>query len=196
MILRGGEASMSKDDRQPHLSMIDMKNLILNALTQYEKEHHHLPARVVIHKTSGFSPDEHNGCDAALEELRVHSRDLLTIKESDLRLFRHGMYPPLRGTFLQIDDKNSLLYTRGSVPFFEMYPGQYVPRALHIETVATEEAPKHLAQEILALTKMNWNNTQFDSSLPITIKAARQVGSILKYVRSHQTLQSRYAFYM
>jgi hypothetical protein len=45
----------------------------------------------------------------------------------------------------------------------------YVPRALEIELVATEESPKVLAQEILALTKMNWNNTQFHSSNPITV---------------------------
>ncbi len=39
-----------------------------------------------------------------------------------------------------------------------------------------------MVREILSLTKMNWNNTQFDNSWPITIKAARQVGNILKYV--------------
>jgi hypothetical protein len=29
---------------------------------------------------------------------------------------------------------------------------------------------------------MNWNGTQFDGALPITLKAARQVGDILKCV--------------
>jgi hypothetical protein len=77
-----------------------------------------------------------------------------------------------------------------------MYPGMYVPRALEIELVATEESPKVLAQEILALTKMNWNNTQFDSSNPITVTAARQVGGILKYAGDMKDIQSRYAFYM
>ena len=36
--------------------------------------------------------------------------------------------------------------------------------------------------DTLALTKMNWNNTQFDGHAPITIRAARQVGNILNYV--------------
>ena len=44
------------------------------------------------------------------------------------------------------------------------------------------ETSSFLAQEILALTKMNWNNTQFDGGQPITLRCARQVGHILKYL--------------
>ena len=97
---------------------------------------------------------------------------------------------------MELDPDHFLLYTRGSVPFFEMYPGLYVPRALEVEVVAAEQSQRTLAQEILALTKMNWNNTQFDSSLPITVQAARQVGSILKYAGGLKQIQTRYAFYM
>jgi len=197
MILRGGEAKISKHDLQPHLSEEDMKSLLLNSLRAFEKEHHHFPPRVVLHKTSGFTNDERRGCEKALDELRVvKHRDILVVRESDIRLFRPGIYAALRGSFLEMDSENFLLYTRGSVPFFEMYPGMYVPRALEVELVATEESPKVLAQEILALTKMNWNNTQFDSSSPITVSAARQVGGILKYAGDMKDIQSRYAFYM
>lgn len=197
MILRGGEATISKDDRQPHLSEGDMKSLLLTSLRAFEKEHHSLPQRIVVHKTSGFTDDERRGCDKALDELRaVKHRDVMVIRESDVRLFRSGIYAPLRGSFLELDETWSVLYTRGSVPFFEMYPGQYVPRGMEIEFVATEEAPKVLAQEILALTKMNWNNTQFDSAEPITIRAAKQVGDILKYAGDLKDVQTSYAFYM
>ena len=48
----------------------------------------------------------------------------------------------------------------------------------------------------LALTKMNWNGTQFDGALPITLKAARQVGDILKYVPDGTTPDPRYRFNM
>ena len=33
-----------------------------------------------------------------------------------------------------------------------------------------------LAKDVLALTKVNWNTTQFDQKLPAPIKAAREVG--------------------
>jgi hypothetical protein len=77
-----------------------------------------------------------------------------------------------------------------------MYPGMYVPRTLEITSVDVEQPPRVLAQEILALTKMNWNNTQFDAAFPITIKAARQVGAILKYLDANSPIQASYAFYM
>ena len=51
-------------------------------------------------------------------------------------------------------------------------------------------------RETLALTKMNWNGTQFDGALPITLKAARQVGEILKYVPADVIPDPRYRFYM
>jgi hypothetical protein len=55
---------------------------------------------------------------------------------------------------------------------------------------------QHIAAETLALTKMNWNNTQFDNGLPITITAAKHVGEVLKYVGEEQEIAPRYSFYM
>jgi hypothetical protein len=43
---------------------------------------------------------------------------------------------------------------------------------------------------------MNWNNTQLDNSLPITIKAARQVSEIIKYIDEDGYIEPNYAFYI
>jgi hypothetical protein len=43
---------------------------------------------------------------------------------------------------------------------------------------------------------MDWNNTQFDGFEPITLKAARKVGRIFKYMSPTDKVQSRYGFYM
>lgn len=196
MILRGGEATRSKEDRQTHLDKAGMQQLVERALTAFEEEHHHLPARAVIHKTSTFNKAELEGSLAALESFRIRHHDLVVVHESDVRVFRSSAYPPLRGTFLELDSHHCIVYTRGSIPFYEMYPGLYVPRALQVDAADTEESLKAIAQEILALTKMNWNNTQFDSALPITVRAARQVGNILKYAGDLKNIQSEYAFYM
>jgi hypothetical protein len=53
-----------------------------------------------------------------------------------------------------------------------------------------------VAAEILALTKMNWNDTQFDGAESITVEAARRVGQILKYVEEGGRVAPRYSFYM
>jgi hypothetical protein len=58
VIVRGGPARISSDDRQPHLSRDDASELLLRALDTYRREHKTLPARVVLHKTSSFTADE------------------------------------------------------------------------------------------------------------------------------------------
>ena len=102
----------------------------------------------------------------------------------------------LRGTFVELDSKHHILYTKASTEFYMVYPGWYVPRPVELFCEDTQTTPRKLAEEILALTKMNWNNTQFDNSMPITIRAARQVGAILKHLDRASTTPTSYAYYM
>lgn len=139
---------------------------------------------------------ERAGFEEAAEKNHVHSLELMSLNDSSVRLLRIGADPPLRGTFLQLEEGRYALYTHGSVYFFATYPGMYVPQPLGIRVERAEQGPLFIAQEILALTKMNWNNTQFDNFEPITLKAARKVGSIFKYMKSTDPFQSRYSFYM
>jgi hypothetical protein len=86
-------------------------------------------------------------------------------------LRRHGgNYPALRGTFVDLKGKG-LLYTRGSVPYYGTYPGLRVPRPLLlVPHEDSDGALPKLAEEVLALTKVNWNTTRFDQKLPAPIK--------------------------
>ena len=198
LIIRGAPVQLSKEDLQPHLSEEDASKLLKEALAQYRAEHKNLPARVVMYKTSTYSDAELRGFKAAARGERVETTEFISTGRSlsEARLFRNGAYPPLRGTFLSLDQRSQLLYTRGSVPFFATYPGMYVPRPFVFRCEDVEETPRHLAAEILALTKMNWNDTQFDGSEPITVEAARRVGQILKYVEEGGRVAPRYSFYM
>lgn len=196
IILRGGSATRSTEDRQVHLKSADAHALLSEALARYRTEHKTSPARVVVHKTSGFDAAEMSGFSDALSRERITTRDFLHVRGSGTRLCRTGQYPPLRGTLLSLSDMTHVLYSRGSVDFYATYPGMYVPRPLEIRLAACDETPLFLSREILALTKMNWNNTQFDGREPITLKAARQVGNVLRYVPADQTIESRYSYYM
>lgn len=195
VVLRGGTAKRSKEDRQIHMTGEDAYKLLDGALKTYRSEHKTLPARVVVHKTSSHNSAELDGFREALDSNGVDSADFLSLGRSFTRLFRDGGYPPLRGTFFTLDHKTHVLYTRGSVDFFATYPGMYIPSAVRLLCEEVEQTPAFLAGEILALTKMNWNNTQFDNRDPITVRAARGVGNILKYVEEGQG-QSRYSYYM
>lgn len=196
VILRGGTAHISKDDKQIHLSAEDAYQLLKNALEIYRREHKNFPARVVVHKSSIHNTDEIDGFENALQDFSIESElaDFVSITRSYTRLFRGNIYPPLRGTFFDAGGELNVLYTKGSVDFFSAYPGLYVPRPLGFRCDHTAETPSFLAQELLALTKMNWNNTQFDGSQPITLRAARQVGNILKYLEAN--FEPYYRYYM
>lgn len=196
MVVRGGQARVSKDDRQVHLSSEAAQKLLEDALAQYHKEHKTSPARVVVHKSSKHSQEEIDGFTAAARNYHIEMVDLVSLDKSFTRLFRKGFYPPLRGTFISLDARSHLLYTRGSVHFFATYPGQYVPRSLLFRCEQTEQTPAFLGREILVLTKMNWNNTQFDGIFPITMRASRQVGGILKYIGNNDPIAPYYRFYM
>ncbi|NKE70121.1 argonaute/piwi family protein [Candidatus Manganitrophus noduliformans] len=195
VIVKGGEAVIEKDDRQPHLSAEDANSLLRQAIQTYRREHKNFPARLVIHKTSKFSAAEVEGFQNAAAEERIDTLELLSVRRSLSRLFREGTYPPLRGTFLEMDDVSGLIYLRGSVNFFETYPGMYVPRPLEFSIAETELSPQRHAQEILSLSKLNWNNTQFDGGEPITVRAARRVGEILKCIREEEVKPS-FRFFM
>lgn len=196
VIIRGGKATISKTDRAPHLEEEDAKTLLSDALKRYRSEHRTLPARVVIHKSSTYTVGELTGFQAAVDEQGVDSADFITLQGSSTKLFRAGTYPPWRGTLFSLDDESQVLYTRGSVEFFTAYPGMYVPVPLWLRCQRVEQTPAALAAEILALTKMNWNSSQFDNMEPITLRAAKQVGDILKHVAPGGHLEPRYSYYM
>ncbi len=196
VVVRGGFAKFDKNDKQVHLDENNATELIKNSLDIYKKEHGNYPARVVIHKSSKYSNDEQAGFMNGASTCGIDRIDLLNISKSFIRVFRTKQYPPLRGTFISLDKKSHLLYTRGSIDFFATYPGMYVPRTILFQCERTEETPKFLANEILALTKMNWNNTQFDGGQPITLRASRQVSDILRYIQENEAVASYYRFYM
>lgn len=197
VVVRGGTAQISKSDRQPHLATADARRLLLDALAEYRSAHGHQPARIVIHKSSSFTSSEADGFHAAADERDIDHLEMLWIQRRGApHLFRTGQLPPLRGTSVQLDERSLLLYTRGSVPYFRTYPGMYVPQPLLIRPESANTDLLGAGTDILALSKMNWNNAQFDERDPLTLRTAYRVGSILKHVPAGDHIATRYAFYM
>lgn len=183
LILRGARAQTEKRGRHPYLTAKDAEELVVQSIATYKTHHRHVPARLVVLKTSRFRPEEAEGINAALEKYGIEMSDLVWVRESSpIAIFREGNYPVLRGTFVDLEGKG-LLYTRGSVPFYGTFPGLRVPRPLLLVPHDNSDSEiQMLAKDVLALTKVNWNTTQFDQKLPAPIKAAREVGRILKHV--------------
>lgn len=197
LIVKGGQAKLDKDDRTPHLSAADASSLLSAALELYRRHHKTAPARLVVHKTSALNAEEMEGFKAAADTERVEMTDMVSVRRSLTRLYREATYPPLRGSFLTLGPTSGLVYLRGSVSFFETYPGLYVPRPLEFQLWEGDSTPRGIAAEMLSLSKLNWNNTQFDGGEPITVRAARRVGDILKCLPEDQEIpQAGFRFFM
>lgn len=196
-VLKGKRAHTESRGRHPYMTREDAKELVANVLTAYKTHHKTLPARVLVLKTSRFRSDEADGIHEALEEAGTELRDLVWVQESySVKVLRDGNYPVLRGTFVDLDGKG-LLYTNGSMPYYGTYPGQYDPRPLLLcPHRGGDSTIAQLAEEVLSLTKINWNSTQMNQRLPIPIRAARMVGEVLKYLREGQTESTDYRKYL
>lgn len=179
-VLRGDpfEWDDTQRGRSPHLDRKGAAMLLRNVLAVYQQQNNgRQPGRVVVHKTSLFSEEEGDGFAEACQ--RVPQHDFVAFGRRGVQFYRTGMYPPLRGTYIKFSDTELALYTDGYIPFLRTYPGARVPRPLEIVQHLGDSPWTTVLQEILALTKMNWNTADFSCSQPITVAFSRKVGEIL-----------------
>ncbi len=196
IVLRS-EAFKWEGSRTPHLPRELARAFMEQVLAAYKAHWDQHPRRVVIHKRQRYTPDERAGFEEAFAAAGVHTHDLVAFGDRGLRFFRTGKEPPLRGTLVTLGPGNALLYTRGYVPFHGEYTGMRVPRPLEIVEHLGAAPLRQVAEEILALTKMDWNSTTFAGREPITTAFAEDVGHILAEVAPGLTDPKRlYRFYM
>jgi hypothetical protein len=67
---------------------------------------------------------------------------------------------------------------------------------LQITDHVGDTSSSKLLEEVLLLTKMNWNSARFAEHTPVTVRFAGQVGAILRDLPDDYTPEHRYAFYM
>jgi len=196
LVLRGHKFHWDEEKygKSPHLPADQAKQLIDMVLDEYKRQNgDRLPHRVVIHKTSRFEPEEHDGFREALRS--VSEIDLVSFAPtSDARLLRTGKYPPLRGTVFHAGDI-SYCYTSGYMRG-KGYPHGHVPSPLQIADHKGDTSRTELLREVLVLTKMNWNSANMFGLMPITLRFSRLVGDILREVPETERPKTKYKYYM
>lgn len=181
----------------PHLSEGAAEKLLREAVNLFTKQTAgRAPSRVVVHKSSKFEDEEIIGFKNAITNIPRSDFVAILNRARKIRLFREGYYPTLRGTMITLPDKSWLLYTNGYIPFLKLYPGPHVPRPLEIIQHIGDTLPETISEEILALSKLNWNNADFASNQPITLQFSRQVGRILREMPFESTPKNKYMYYM
>lgn len=180
-------------NRQPYLNQAQAAALMNDVLDKYEAQAGVKPARVVVHKTSLYEPEEEDGFRGAAES-RVPVCDLVWMRSTAFRLIRKGMQEPWRGTMCTVGDE-TYLFTSGYVPWWDEYPGPHIPAPLQIGSCGVTDM-RQRAKEILALTKMNWNSSEGIGRHPITVSFARKVGMLMTELSDNQAPNPSYRFYM
>jgi hypothetical protein len=165
-----------------------------------------LPNRVVVHKTTDFWSATPHADYAEIEVLkdvikdvlgdRV-SIDLVSIKSADFKLLRtQGKYPVIRETLLTLDKSTDVLYTKGYIPIYKTFSGVHIPRPIEVSIYKGETILKKVSQEILALTKFNFDNCYYYDSLTITLRLAQKVSEIIQYMDQASIPPNKYFYYM
>lgn len=153
--------------------------------------------RIVVHKTTPFTQEEIKGFTQALEG--IDDIELLQIQEySPWRAIRYDTpdfrsdpanFAIHRGTAMPIDDDSFLLWTHGCVQHNDLSGSGYnyykggrgVPTPLLIKRYYGKATGDILVNEILMLTKMNWNSgDSLYKQLPVTLDFAKVLSRMSK----------------
>ena len=193
--LQGGSVPQSQTrNRQPYLTEEQGAELAHRVIMAYEARAGSRPSRVIVHKTSRYQPEEEAGFRESLLA-EVAGCELVWFAPTGFRLLRRGMQEPWRGTLCTVGDDQHYLFTTGFVAGWDEYPGPHIPAPLQVGA-AGETDIRERAREILALTKMNWNNAEGMGRHPITISFARKVGTIMTEMPDDAVPNPLYRFYM
>jgi len=196
MVVRGhGFKWDTKTLGEPHLTEENAFQVLTDAINVY-KEHHdqQLPNRVVVHKSSMFQIPEKEGFLRACESIPRY--DLISISDGrEVFFYRNGEKAVLRGTCISLE-KSFLIYTKGYIPYQRAYLGPRVPKPLEITQHFGDATQDDIAKEMLALSRLDWNTTDYTSLLPLTLKCAYRVGEILGIVPEGAPIKQQYKFYM
>jgi hypothetical protein len=189
MFLDSGDGVVFKGNNGPwytgkrgqfHIDESSARELIKKAIETYKDKHpqNKAPRELFVHAKTKFDDSEWRGfLGAAGTDTNVVAVQIQ--EEYDLKLYRPGKNPVLRGTSLPIDDNLGYLWSRGLVPRLRTYVGKEVPNPLIVKICRGDADMKTVLTDVLGLTKLNYNACRYGDGEPVTLKFADAVGEIL-----------------
>ena len=170
--------------------MLNLKKLYDDSVPTYDLK------RVVIHKTTFFTKEEMEGITRGLSG--IDDIELLQIQEfTPWRAIRFNSsdmkdtskFPIQRGTTIQLNKDTFLIWTHGAVQSDELAGrnmnyyknGRGIPAPLLVKRFMGKSDGATLVNEIMMLTKMNWNSgDSFYKVLPVTLDFAKMLSQVAK----------------
>ncbi|MBW2021107.1 MAG: hypothetical protein JRI65_14110 [Deltaproteobacteria bacterium] len=186
----------SPETKEYHLSA-KMAEVLLRGILATYKELHGKPIKeVFLHSRSPINQEEYEGYSRACpDDVKLVGIQVRRV-DDELRLFRPGKKPVLRGTFLSASKKKCYLWTSGFKPRLETYDGFGVPVPLSIIVQHGECDLEQVAFDILGLTKLNYNSCRLGQSCPVTVGFSDKVGEILVTNPTAKSCRPQFKFYI
>ncbi len=200
-------------NKKPHLSYDDAYEFGKNVINLFYESMNEIPKRVAIHKRTFYTEEEKQGIlDSLYDNKRIENVDLIEINfENNVRYvsskIKNGQteidgYSVSRGTCIQLNNKEALLYAHGVIPSvknprYNFYPGgRYIPKPLRIIKHHGIGSLEQIANEILGLTKMNWNTLNMYSQMPATIDSSNKIAKIGKIIENRDKIEYDYRYFI
>lgn len=167
----------AKDDF--HLPRDKAASLMTMVIDAYKKNHGgENPKELFIHGKTRFDKEEWEG----FRETVPPETNVVCVRirsNSSIKLFRRGPSNIARGLAWIKSASEGFLWSKGYVPRLQTYAGREVPSPLSIEICRGIADIEQVMEDVLALTKLNYNSCIYGDGIPVTLRFADAVGEIL-----------------
>jgi len=162
-----------------------------NILTELIKKYQ--PREIIFHKSAPFHKEEKETIGDICKKENVQYALLHIEKSNPYRLYMaYSEEPdiaPIRGTlvFDAYNKNRAILSTTGTVMLdhkLRRWSGIGTPRPLEImvEDNTTKYSLREISEQILALTKLDWNTTEISLRVPITLKYSNKAAKLAPHL--------------
>ena len=172
----------SPETGQFHLDRSEAERLIKIVMAEYRNEHKTSPREIFIHGKTRFSEEEWLGFCDAVDLERTKLTAVRITRSNEFKLYSSGELAVKRGTALKLTSRLGLLWTSGYISRLKTYPGRETPNPLRIELVKDSSGAASIElvmQDIMVLTKMNFNSCIYADGVPVTLRFADAIGDVL-----------------
>lgn len=197
VVLRGDSGHWySPATHQFHLSKPAAEALLRKVLSEYGEGGGKPLQEIFLHYRAGINEEEFSGFKAATPTgVRLVAVKVRTQREN-VRLYREGSRPVLRGSFLRTGHEVGYLWGSGFKPWLRAYDGGETPAPLEIRVQHGDADLVQVSSDILGLTKLNYNECKLGDAQPVTIGFSEAVGEILVSNLGVKNPRSRFKYYI
>lgn len=168
----------SPTKKEFHLSQSQAAEIAQGIVAAYTQQTGASPREVFIHGRTRFNEEEWRGFSSAMPA-GCKPVGVRITRSDDLKLYRPGRMPVIRGTAVVESDRLGYLWTSGFVPDLGTYPGWETPNPLRVEISRGTADITTVLSDVFQLTKLNFNACIYGDGLPVTLRFANAVGEIL-----------------